>query len=128
MVIDVFCHHSTNQLENMIGQAFARQEAKGQGIGWNPQAQFPFPVEMTTAESRLRIMEEYAIDMQDSDCYNAITNTIGGKDLWMSMCYRKNINSFWGKLTGCVENIFNDMGQDYIGQYGNTIMGKFLKK
>jgi uncharacterized protein len=93
MVIDIFCHHSTRQLEEMIGKAFARQEAKGPGIGWSPQAQFPFPVEMTTVESRLRIMEEYAIDMQALSQTTPSIYGLGAEDA-AEVCSRANDENF----------------------------------
>jgi predicted TIM-barrel fold metal-dependent hydrolase len=64
MVIDVFCHHSSGQIEETIAAALRRQEGKGAAKAWTPQSAFPFPLESARAETRLSLMDAYGIDVQ----------------------------------------------------------------
>jgi aminocarboxymuconate-semialdehyde decarboxylase len=64
MIIDVYCHHSSKKIEEMIEKAISRQEAKDTTKSWTPQSQFPFPIQSASIESRLRLMDKYGIDIQ----------------------------------------------------------------
>ena len=56
MVIDVFCHHSSKGIEEMIAKAVRRQEAEGPKRTWTPQSAFPFPLESARGETRLALL------------------------------------------------------------------------
>ena len=64
MIIDVYCHHSSRKIEEMIEKAVSGHEVGGVKRSWTPQSQFPFPIKSASIEFRLRLMEKYKIDMQ----------------------------------------------------------------
>jgi predicted TIM-barrel fold metal-dependent hydrolase len=64
LVIDVFCHHSSKLIEEIIRNFNYRIKAEDLGKKWTPQSEFPFPVGSATAEFRLKLMDKYGIDMQ----------------------------------------------------------------
>jgi len=64
MIIDVFCHHSSKAVEELIEKARRREEAKGTKRSWTPQSEFPFPLKSADAEFRLSLMDKYGIDIQ----------------------------------------------------------------
>jgi uncharacterized protein len=64
VIIDVFCHHSSRKVEEIIGKANLRKGPEDFGRKWTPQSEFPFPVESTPAEFRLQLMDKYEINIQ----------------------------------------------------------------
>ena len=64
MVIDIFCHHSSKRVEELIGKANFPKEGENFRKKWTPQSEFPFPVESSAAEFRLNLMDKYGIDIQ----------------------------------------------------------------
>jgi aminocarboxymuconate-semialdehyde decarboxylase len=64
MIVDVFCHHSSERIEKMIEKAVRQEELDGAKRNWTPQSAFPFPLGSAKAESRLDLMEKYGIDVQ----------------------------------------------------------------
>jgi predicted TIM-barrel fold metal-dependent hydrolase len=63
MVIDIYCHHSSNSIEGMIHQAsiVARSAATNEE---SSPVSFPFPLDASGAERRLAVMDKFGIDMQ----------------------------------------------------------------
>ena len=63
MIIDVYCHHSTGPVEDMIGRA--RRDAEESARSTHSSLlSFPFPVRASQAERRLAVMDKYGIDVQ----------------------------------------------------------------
>jgi predicted TIM-barrel fold metal-dependent hydrolase len=63
MVVDIYCHHSSERIEETIRTASreARERAAGDD---GSTVSFPFPLAASSAERRLAVMEKYGIDMQ----------------------------------------------------------------
>ena len=63
MVIDVYCHHSSEAIEKMIGRA--RHGVDGRvDTASTPPLSFPFPLEASHPETRLSVMDKHGIDVQ----------------------------------------------------------------
>jgi aminocarboxymuconate-semialdehyde decarboxylase len=63
MIIDIYTHHSSKLIEEMIGQAKSGP-AGSIGVPAGPSLSFPFPLAASQAESRLSVMDKYGIDVQ----------------------------------------------------------------
>jgi len=73
----------------MIEKAISRQEAGGAKLSWTPQSQFPFPIESAIVESRLRLMDEYGIDIQALSQTTPVLYGLKAKDA-AEICARSN--------------------------------------
>jgi aminocarboxymuconate-semialdehyde decarboxylase len=93
MIIDVFCHHSSKRIEEMIEKAACRQEAAGGGRHWTPQSAYPFPLDSAKAESRLSLMDKYGVDIQAISQTTPALFGIGTADA-AEICARSNDENY----------------------------------
>lgn len=93
MIIDVFCHHSSRGIEQMIEKAVHRREAAGVRRSWTPQSIYPFPLESAKAESRLSLMDKYGIDVQAISQTTPALFGIGAEDAG-EICARSNDENY----------------------------------
>jgi predicted TIM-barrel fold metal-dependent hydrolase len=63
MVVDVYCHHSSEHIEEMIRHANESAAVPREGNA-GPLLSFPFPVDASGAEKRLAVMDKYGVDVQ----------------------------------------------------------------
>ncbi len=93
MVVDVFCHHSSEEVEEMITRGARRQELKGPRKSWTPQSAFPFPLESARPERRLALMDRYGIDVQALSQTTPALFGIGADDA-AEICIRSNDENY----------------------------------
>jgi uncharacterized protein len=63
MIIDIYCHHSSKEIEDMIGKAALAADPTTTGKA-GPSVSFPFPLGPSGVEKRLEVMDKYGIDVQ----------------------------------------------------------------
>ena len=93
MVIDIFCHHSSKRVEELIGKANFPKEGENFRKKWTPQSEFPFPVESSAAEFRLNLMDKYGIDIQAVSQTAPALFGIGTKEV-TKICRRSNDENY----------------------------------